>query len=71
MKTRDILTEIEAIKEKVQVLHDSERHADLVISMLYQVLKEIEVTGANTSLRRQRVRNALQFAAAHIGVEAA
>jgi hypothetical protein len=71
MKTRDILTEIEAIKAKVEVLNDSERHADLIISMLYQIVKDIEVTGANTTLRRERARNAMRFAAAHLGIDAA
>ena len=71
MKTAAILSEIEAIKAKVEVLHDSERHADLIISMLLQVLREIETTGANTALRRKRARSAMQFAAAHLGLEEA
>ena len=71
MKTRDILAEIEAIKSKVEVLSDSERHADLIISMLLQVLREIETTGANTALRRKRARSAMQFAMAHLGMDEA
>lgn len=71
MKTREILAEIEAIKAKVEVLDDSERHANLIISMLYQIVKEIEATGANTALRRKRARSAMQFAAAHLGIEEA
>ncbi len=54
----------------IDLMRDSERNGDLVITMLVDVVKDIRTVGANTQLRRQRVKNALEFAAAHLGVEA-
>ena len=59
------------LEERLALLEESDRNADLVISLLVEALKEVRTVGAGTSLRRQRVRHALEFAAAHLGREEA
>lgn len=51
----------------IDLMRDSERNGDLVITMLVAALKEVKTVGANTALRRQQVKHALEFAAAHLG----
>lgn len=60
-----------ALQARIELLEQSGANADLVITMLVSAIKEIRVTGANTKARRDQVRGALQFAAAHLGEEAA
>lgn len=55
------------MQARIDLLEDSDRNADLVITMLVGVLKEVMTTGATTKARRDRVRGALEFAAAHLG----
>ena len=69
--TREILAEIDRLKSEVQVMKDSDDNADLIISMLVSLVKDIEGTGANTTLRRKKLRSVLAFAHAHLGIEEA
>jgi len=55
--------------ERIALLEESDRNADLVITMLVDALKEVRTVGASTALRRHKVRHALEFAAAHLGRE--
>ncbi len=59
------------LQARIELLEDSDRNADLVITMLVAALKEIMVHGATTKARRDQVKGALRFAAAHLGEEAA
>ena len=59
------------LQAKIDLLEQSDANADLVITMLMAALREVMVTGATTKARRDKCRGALQFAAAHLGEEAA
>ena len=60
-----------SLQERIDLLEDSDRNADLVITMLVGALQEVMVSGATTKARRDRCKGALRFAAAHIGEDAA
>lgn len=55
------------MQARIDLLEDSDRNADLVITMLVGALREVMVTGATTKARRDRCKGALEFAAAHLG----
>jgi len=59
------------MQARIDLLEQSEANGDLVITMLVAALKEVMVTGATTKARRDKCMGALQFAAAHLGEEAA
>lgn len=59
------------LQQRIDLLEQSDANADLVITMLMAALREVMVTGATTKARRDKCRGALQFAAAHLGEEAA
>ena len=60
-----------AMQAEIDLLKDSDANADVVITMLVSVIGEIRVTGANTTLKRSRLKHALEFAAAHLGSDVA
>lgn len=60
-----------SLQERIDLLEESDRNADLVIKMLVNVINEIRVTGGNTTLKRSRIKHSLEFAAAHLGEDAA
>lgn len=60
-----------SLQERIDLLEESDRNADLVITMLVGALQEVMVSGATTKARRDRCKGALRFAAAHIGEDAA
>ncbi len=59
------------MQARIDLLEESDRNADLVITMLVGALQEVMVSGATTKARRDRCKGALRFAAAHIGEDAA
>lgn len=61
----------ESLQAKIDLLEESDRNGDLVITMLVAALKQVMVSGATTKLRRDQCKSALAFAEAHLGVEAA
>ena len=60
-----------SLQERIALLEESDRNADLVITMLVGALQEVMVSGATTKARRDRCKGALRFAAAHLGDDAA
>ena len=59
------------MQARIDLLEESDSNADLVINMLVNVINEIRVTGGNTTLKRSRIKHSLEFAAAHLGDDAA
>ena len=60
-----------SLQAEIELLREADANGDLVITMLVSALKQVMVSGATTKLRRDQCKAALEFAAAHLGEDAA